>query len=117
MQYVLLFLVLKVKPELYVVSCLHNTNHVISSGSSPSQIMALASGAAAAAITPTSGYLVFPAGVTLQEITVTSKDDSIPEPSQFFTVQLGNTDGGARIETGESTASLTGETKLPLMIS
>ena len=79
--------------------------------------MALASGTAAAAVTPTSGYLVFPAGVTLQEITVTSKDDSIPEPSQFFTVQLGNTDGGAQIETGESTASLTGETKLPLMMS
>ena len=79
--------------------------------------MALASDAAAAAVTPTSGYLVFPAGVTLQEIMATSKDDSIPEPSQFFTVQLGNTDGGARIETRQNTASLTGETKLPLTIS
>ena len=79
--------------------------------------MALASDAVAAAVTPISGYLVFPAGVTLQEIMATSKDDSIPEPSQFFTVQLGNADGGARIDTRENTASLTGETKLPLTIS
>lgn len=71
--------------------------------------MALASDAASAALTPISGYLLFSAGENLQSIMTTSKDDSIPEPSQFFTVQLGNTDGGARIDTEEDTAILTGK--------
>jgi len=74
---------------------------------SESQVMALASDAASAALTPISGYLLFSAGENLQSITTTSKDDSIPEPSQFFTVQLGNTDGGARIDTEGGTAILT----------
>jgi len=71
--------------------------------------MALASDAASAALTPISGYLLFSAGENLQSITTTSKDDSIPEPSQFFTVQLGNTDGGARIDSEGGTAILTGK--------
>ena len=72
---------------------------------------ALAGDAAASALTPISGYLSFPdqSGAS-RVIQLSSKDDDLPEPSQLFTVRLGNSDGGSRIAPGEDSASLTGET-------
>lgn len=40
-------------------------------------------------------------------ITITSKDDSTPEPSQVFVIQLANAVGGARIDPTQNSASLT----------
>ena len=40
-------------------------------------------------------------------ITITSKDDSTPEPSQEFVIQLANAVGGARIDPTQNSASLT----------
>lgn len=45
-------------------------------------------------------------------ITLTTKDDLIPEPSTMFILQLTNSNGGSRIEPVASSASITGDNTL-----
>ena len=75
-----------------------------------SQIEAIGTDAAAADVTPISGYIVFAEAQRYQEIQIASIDDTIPEPSKFFTLQLTNAIDGGRVEFGENTAAFTGET-------
>lgn len=75
--------------------------------SSCSDVLALMSNSVASSLTPVSGYITYLPGVTMGTITVTSKDDSIPEPSQEFVIQLANVVGGARIDPTQSLSTLT----------
>ena len=82
-----------------------------------SQVSAIAADEATASVTPISGYVDFSASVsssadssgtqTLSTISFFSKDDSIPEPSEIFTVYLANSDGGSRINPTQNTAQVT----------
>lgn len=72
-----------------------------------SDISVLADDTPALSLTPISGYLIYPPGVTMATISVTSKDDLTPEPSQEFVIQLANTVGGARIDSTQNSATLT----------
>ena len=54
-----------------------------------------------------SGYVDFAATQTSGTFTFSSKDDSIPEPSQIFTVSLINSNGGSRIDSTLDYALLT----------
>lgn len=73
------------------------------------QISAIATDNTAASLTQISGYLLYPDGATDSVITVTTKDDLIPEPSTVFKLQLTSSNGGARIESTASSASVTGK--------
>ena len=67
----------------------------------------IATDEATESITPVSGYVDFAATQTSGSFTFSSKDDSIPEPSQFFTVSLANSNGGSRIDSALNSAVLT----------
>ena len=72
-----------------------------------SQISDIAAEVAAQSVTPVSGYVDFSATQTSGTFNFSSKDDSIPEPSQFFTVSLADSNGGSRIDPALSSALLT----------
>ena len=78
----------------------------------------IAADEAAASVTPISGYVDFSGGSSVSSIgssgpqtvasfSFSSKDDSIPEPSQFFSVYLANSNGGSRIDPAQNSAQLT----------
>lgn len=71
-----------------------------------SQVTSLTSDLAAQSITPISGYHTYPPGVTMATINAATLDDSTPEPSREFVIQLANTVGGARINPSGSIATL-----------
>lgn len=73
-----------------------------------SQISAIATDDTALSLTPISGYLSYQDRETEYAITITTVDDLIPEPSAFFRLQLTNSNGGSRIESTASFATVTG---------
>ena len=74
-----------------------------------SDIAILTGDGAADYVTPITGYLTYDIGVTLQNISVTSKDDGIPEPSTPLVVLLSSSSNRGRIiARPNSQASLTG---------
>ena len=72
-----------------------------------SQVSDIAADEAAESVTPISGYVDFTATQTSGSFTFSSKDDSIPEPSQFFIISLANSNGGSRIDSALNSALLT----------
>lgn len=74
-----------------------------------SDITILSGDGAADHVTPITGYLTYDRGVTLQYISVTSKDDFVPEPSTPLVVLLSSSSNRGRIiARPNSQASLTG---------
>ena len=74
-----------------------------------SDITLLFDNVAADHVTPITGYLSYNRGVTSQNISVTSKDDDIPEPSTPLVVLLSSSSNRGRIiARPNSQASLTG---------
>ena len=69
--------------------------------------MDIATDEATESVTPVSGYVDFAATETSGMFAFSSKDDSTPEPSQFFTISLANSNGGSRIDPALSSAQLT----------
>ena len=88
---------------------LSHSNRVNSPFISYSQISAIATDSTAATLTPVSGYLSFQDGDREFGITITTVDDSTPEPSTFFTLQLTGSNGGSRVEPTASSAAVTGK--------
>ena len=74
-----------------------------------SQVSAISTDEAASSLTPISGYLSYSDGTIITGVTLTTKDDLVPEPSAVFTLQLTTSDGGSRIEPTASSASVTGQ--------
>ena len=74
-----------------------------------SQVSAISTDEAASSLTPISGYLSYSDGAIITGVTLTTKDDLVPEPSAVFTLQLTTSDGGSRIEPTASSASVTGQ--------
>ena len=72
-----------------------------------SQVSDIAAEEAAMTVTPVSGYVDFAATQMTAMFSFSSKDDSIPEPSQFFTIYLANSNGGSRIDSTLNSADLT----------
>ncbi len=70
-------------------------------------------------ITPITGILNFAAGEMMQEITLTVQDDSVPELSEIFQVELsiptieGMSFGGARLGNASSAVLMIGENDEP----
>lgn len=73
------------------------------------QVTTLSSDAAASDVTPITGTLTFFPGVTQGTVEIESLADSIPEPSDIFSVQLADVGKAGRIDDNTGTASLTGE--------
>lgn len=74
-----------------------------------SDITLLYNGEAANHVTPITGYLAYGVGMRSQNISVMSKDDSIPEPSTPLVVLLSSsTNKGRIVARPNSQASLTG---------
>ena len=73
------------------------------------EITTISADSAASDITPISGIEVFPVGIALASFTVSSVDDSIPEPSELFTLSLVATSFRATTDSQGSNATLTGE--------
>lgn len=67
----------------------------------------MSSDAAALSLTPISGYVSYPAGTDIATVTISSVDDSTPEPSEMFVLSLTNVAGGARLSTAQDTAIIT----------
>ena len=77
-----------------------------------SDVTILSGDGAADHLYPITGYLTYNRGVTSQYITVTSKDDVIPEPSTPLVVLLSSSSNRGRISARPSSqASLTGMAK------
>jgi len=65
---------------------------------------------AAKDVTPISGYINFPYGVDRQPITVTSVDNSLPQPNRLFSVRLVSSVGLTPVsDTRLAVATLTGQ--------
>lgn len=73
-----------------------------------SQISAVATDETASSLVPISGHLLYPDGARNLAITLTTKDDLIPEPSTMFQLQLTSSNGGSRIDPLASSAAVTG---------
>lgn len=71
--------------------------------------MLLSGDGAADHVTPITGYLAYGIGVQSQSISVTSKDDDMPEPSTALVVLLSSSTNKGRVTARpDSQASLTG---------
>ena len=83
----------------------------------PSDVMLLSGDGAADHVTPITGYLAYGVGVRSQSISVTSKDDEIPEPSTPLVVLLSSSTNKGRITARpNSQASLIGNQAWLLLI-
>lgn len=67
----------------------------------------MSSDSASLSLTPISGYISFSTDVGLASISLSSVDDSVPEPSALFVFSLTNVAGGARVEASQDTAIIT----------
>lgn len=72
-----------------------------------SQIEVVSGDPASESLTPISGYASFPSGVSLATFSISSIDDSEPEPNQEFLLSLTNVAGGARLSGSQDTARIT----------
>jgi len=65
---------------------------------------------AASDVTPISGYLNFSNGINRQLITITSIDNSLPQPDRMFSVRLVSSSGWTPVsDTRLAVATLTGQ--------
>ncbi len=62
---------------------------------------------ASSSLTPISGYVSFMDSIASASFLINSVDDSIPEPSQLFTLSLTNVRGGARLNGLQDVAEIT----------
>lgn len=69
--------------------------------------MILATDPASSSLTPISGYTYFAENVATASFSISSVDDSIPEPNQLFTLALTNVRGGARLNVLQTMAEIT----------
>ena len=93
----------------HVLCVLHYIHFPSLSLSLCSQISAIATDTVASSLSPISGSLSYYDGATERGITISTVDDLIPEPSTVFSLQLTSSNGGSRISSTASIASVTGK--------
>lgn len=71
------------------------------------QIEVISSDAVASSLSPISGNISYSAGTNLATLTISSIDDTTPEPSELFILSLTNVAGGARLNTAQDTSVIT----------
>ena len=71
------------------------------------QVEAVSSDVAASSLTPISGYVSFPAEISMATLSISSVDDAIPEQNEELVLSLSNVEGGARVSGIQDTATIT----------
>ena len=74
---------------------------------SSSQVQLVSSDSAATSLTPISGYISFSTDANQASVSVSSVDDSVPEPRAMFLLSLTNAAGGARVDASRDTSIIT----------
>ena len=72
-----------------------------------SEVEVLSADAAAASLSPISGYITYSADEAMTSLSLTSIDDDVPEPSAQFVLSLTNIEGGARVSASQDSAIVT----------
>ena len=71
------------------------------------QVAVVSSDASASDLSPITGILTFPPGMTVETVKIESLVDSIPEPSELFHVQLVDIGNMGKIDGNTDTSLLT----------